>query len=439
MKMPLFGFLESLGASAGFMYLFLGIGMAFMTFKILDIETGRTLGYIFKTAPIWFPPVSIWLFYKYWMMFVRMQFDLSQGRVTLEIKLPQDIYKSPEAMEQVLIQLHQVATPDNLVQTYWDGKKPPVYGLEIVSRGGDLRFYISAPRRKMKNIVEAQLYAQYPGIEVNELAIDYTAEIPWKPDTYSYFSIHFGPKRNQAYPIKTYYEYGLHTMPKEEEKTDPISSMLEALANIGPNEWYWVQILIDAHRSVDYTVGYVIPQPDWREGCKKEIQNIIDGAVKRAGAEPGGNVMMLLTDGEKDTLSAIERSMGKNAYNVGFRCMYIAAQETFNPGERIGQLITAWRAFDDLNRNQIGVRWRTDYDYNWWQDPFGHRKMYHKRRELYEYKTRYYENQGSADKQKVFTTEELATMYHLPGRVALTPTLGRIPSRRSEAPPNLPT
>ena len=34
--------------------------------------------------------------------------------------------------------------------------------------------------------------------------------------------------------------------------------------------------------------------------------------------------------------------------------------------------------------------------------------------------------------------EELATLYHLPGAVATTPTLTRIPSKKSEAPANLP-
>ena len=46
---------------------------------------------------------------------------------------------------------------------------------------------------------------------------------------------------------------------------------------------------------------------------------------------------------------------------------------------------------------------------------------------------------NSKDTPKVMTTEELATMFHLPGKVAVTPTLGRIPSTRGEAPPNLPT
>jgi len=39
----------------------------------------------------------------------------------------------------------------------------------------------------------------------------------------------------------------------------------------------------------------------------------------------------------------------------------------------------------------------------------------------------------------VLNTEELATLYHFPGRVAETPTFGRIESKKSEPPVNLPT
>lgn len=38
----------------------------------------------------------------------------------------------------------------------------------------------------------------------------------------------------------------------------------------------------------------------------------------------------------------------------------------------------------------------------------------------------------------VFNTEELATLFHFPGRVAEVPTFARIESRKSEPPPTLP-
>jgi hypothetical protein len=62
-----------------------------------------------------------------------------------------------------------------------------------------------------------------------------------------------------------------------------------------------------------------------------------------------------------------------------------------------------------------------------------------KERELDEYKRRVLSPQSTSYGPSVMTTEELATIYHFPGKVATTPTLGRIPSKRAEAPANLPT
>jgi len=430
---------EKFGVNGGILLVLLGIGSLYFILFTIDIPYNRTFGFLFATAPIWLPIITFFLFFENWMYYVQKKFNLMQGRVTLELKIPQDVFKSPEAMELVLLQLHQTAAPDNHFQTYLDGKNPPVTSLEIVSRGGDVRFYMNLNRRKMKNLAEAALYSQYPGIEVKELPIDYTAEIPWDPERYQYFSLHFGLKKPDAYPIKTYYEYGLHTMPKEEEKVDPITLFLDTLANLGPGEYFWTQVLIDANRETTFKEGALKTKPDWKKDARKEIQKIIDTAKERSEGEPGGNVLQLLTEGERETIKSIERSLGKNAFNAAIRGMYIATSEAYNPGERIGAMITAWRGYDDVNRNAIGVRWRTDFDWNQWQDPSGKKKWAMKKTEFHQYKTRSYLPQNiETDLPKVMTTEELATIFHLPGKVAVTPTMERIPSVRGEAPSNLP-
>jgi hypothetical protein len=162
---------------------------------------------------------------------------------------------------------------------------------------------------------------------------------------------------------------------------------------------------------------------------------ILEKAQKRIGAESPN--LMQLTDSEKKTVDAIERSLGKNAFDTAIRGMYIAEKNAFN-GERISALSACWRTFDDQNRNSIGVRWRTDTDWPWWQDRGGHVTAHMKKEELDEYKRRSYTHHSSADTPKVMTTEELATIFHLPGKVAFTPALARIPSKRAEPPSNLP-
>jgi hypothetical protein len=54
------------------------------------------------------------------------------------------------------------------------------------------------------------------------------------------------------------------------------------------------------------------------------------------------------------------------------------------------------------------------------------------------YKRRSYFYRRIARKPLVMSVEELATIYHFPGSVAATPSLERIPSKKTAAPANLP-
>jgi hypothetical protein len=337
-------------------------------------------------------------------------------------------------MEVVLTQLYQTASPDNHFQTYIDGKHPPVFGLEIVSTEGAVRFIVNVPRKKFKNMIETFLYAQYPGIEITELPIDYTAAIRWDPSEFEVFSLHFGLKKPDPYPIKTYIDYGLDQDPKEELKIDPIQPMIEFLGSIGPGENIWVQILISAHRKEEFKTGSLTTRPDWTKAVTAEI-NKLTGREKKEDAFTA----LKLTDGERDLIKALERSRGKYAFNTYVRSMYAAKKKNYMPGERIGLMITTLFPFHDLNRNTMSFRWRTDFDWNWWQDPSGKKRLHLKKEELIDYKLRRYTGRSPKDQGSILTTEELATMFHLPGSAVTTPTLSRIPSTRSEAPTNLPT
>jgi len=95
-----------------------------------------------------------------------------------------------------------------------------------------------------------------------------------------------------------------------------------------------------------------------------------------------------------------------------------------------------------MGRNGIGVRWRTDFDYNWLSDRSGRRKLKMKKDELEAYKLRKYseaDKKTKVDATKVMSVEELATVYHIPGTAVVTPNLTRVESNRKEAPANLPT
>lgn len=430
--------LEGYGVNTAAILVVIGFLAAVFVLSTMHISMGRWVGFFFAITPLWLPYVLFHLFFHLWMEYVQLDYDLRQGRTTLEIQFPQEIFKSPLAMEMVLSQLYQTATPDNLIETYWDGKHPPQFGLEIVSDGGRLHFYVNTPIKKYKNMWEAQLYAQYPGIIIQELPLDYTAAVPWEPERFSYFSIHYRLKKPNPYPIKTYVDYGLDKDPKEEFKVDPITPTLELLGSIGPKEKIWFQYLISVHRESQFKTGSLYAHPDWQGDILSEINKLAQRDDKKKG-EVEFESAPRVTPGERDTIAALERHSGKLAFNTKIRTMYVAEEEGKAMfGERIGAMISVWRAYEDLRRNGIGAAWRTDFDYNWWQDPSGKKRAAYKKMELAMYKTRSYLQHSAIDGGFILTTEELATIFHPAGKVILTPSLERIPSARSEAPANLP-
>ncbi len=426
---------------AGPLMLVLGFLVFIYILNTLNVDAGPIFSVMVALTPIWLPIGLFYITFDRWMYYVQMKFASNQGRSTLRINLPQEVFKSPEAMESVLAQIHNVNSPDNLMQTYLDGKHPLTYSFELVSIGGEVRFYINVPTKKTKNAVEAQLYAQYPGIEIIEEDLDYTDEIKWDPERYEYMSFHMGKKDAQYFPLKTYIDYGMDKLPKEEQKFEPMAPMLEQLGKIKPHERLWIQILAVPHVKKNFKNGSFSEVPTW----DKETKSVIDAMLKRdqrVSSELGEYERApMLTVGERDNIAAMERNAAKYAYEVGIRWMYITEKGKFD-GDVISPMIRSFSQYDVIGRNGIGVRWRTDFDYNFISDRSGKRKTALKKSELGYHKSRYYyyrDRKGKMDDMKVFSVEELATMFHIPGSSVVTPTMPRITSARKEAPSNLPT
>jgi hypothetical protein len=426
------------GMVAGPVLLITGVLLIQFVLRTIGVDPGPVLAIIIALTPIWLPLVLFYLAREQWIKYVRTAFAIKNGRATLRIRLPQEVTKSPEAMERVISQIYNPNGADNPWQGWVDGKHPLIYSFELVSIGGEIRFYVNVPQQKTRNAIEAQLYAQYPGIEIVEEKIDYTAEIPWDPERYEYMSFHLCKKEDQEFPIRTYVDCGLDKLPKEEEKVEPMAPMLEQLSMAQPHERVWIQILARPHAKKGFKNGELKETSTWESKVKAKIDAMLgrDAGTKLGPGE--FEEQPRLTTGEKDIIAAMERNAGKYAYETAIRWVYITEAGKFN-GDFVGPMLRAFSEFDIIGRNGLGPRWRTDFDYNLFSDPRGTKKRTLKEKELKAFKLRSYSNEYDADKPKVMTAEELATIFHIPGKAIVTPGVDRIPSTRSEAPANLPT
>jgi hypothetical protein len=329
------------------------------------------------------------------------------------------------------------------MQTYLDGKSPLTTSFELVSIGGEVRFYINVPTKKVKNAMESQLYAQYPGIEVIEEDMDYVDEVRWDPEKYDYMAFHVVKKeKDDVMPIKTYIDFGMDRLPKEEQKVEPMAAMLERLGKMQPHERVWIQFLCTPHIKKNFKNGSPFKeQPTWEKAAKAKINEMLKRDTRESTDPDTYERAPTLTMGERDTISAIERNVSKYAYEVGVRWIYITTKGRFD-GDFISGLLRSFSSYDMIGRNGMGAAWRTDYNYKFFSDPSGQKIKKYKEGELAYYKSRYYyprDHKGGADNPKVMSVEELATMFHIPGSSIVTPGLSRITSARKEAPSNLPT
>lgn len=428
------------GVIAGPMFLFLGLGIFMFTLYSAHVDPVPIFSFIVALSPIWVPVTLFYIFFDRWQDYTGLKFQDDNGRVTLRIKPPQDVFKSPEAMESVFAQIYNSYARDNLVQTYIDGKRPLTYSFELANVGGEVRMYVNVPRKKIKNAVEAQLYAQYPGIEVIEEPIDYTAEVRNDLDKHDFMGFHFVKKENEVVPIKTYIDFGHDRMPKEEEKFEPMAPLLEHIGKCKPHERIWIQFLCTPHVKQDFKNGQLQARGTWEKAAKEHI-NKLSGRKADGTGPVEFESQPRLTTGERDTVAAIERNIGKYAYEVAIRAMYITLDKKKFDGDMIGPILRGMSQWDIIGRNGIGLKWRTDHDWPWIQDPSGNKKKFYKKRELDYYKGRNYlegDAKNKGDAPKVMSVEELASVYHVPGKSVVTPNLARVESIRRNAPPNLP-
>ncbi len=396
------------------------------------------LSWIYTLTPLWLPIVLLIIFFKKWIALIQTQFIEKEGSVLLEIKLPQEITKSPAAMELVLLSMHQLAK-NNLIDAYITGKTRPWFSLELVSIGGSVKFFIWA-RKRFRKMVETQIYAQYPTVEVHE-AQDYAMEVhhPGKltrKDLMPFWAGHFVLTKDDVYPIKTYIDYGLDKDPKEEYKIDPMTPMLEYLGSLKPGEQAWVQILIRAHRKEGFTDIRLSKKPDWTDAGKKEIKEKME-KLKEEGEN--GSRTRQPTKVEADVITALERSLTKAPFEVGIRGFYIAPPDVFNPANIPG-IIGSFKQYGSEHLNGFKPSKATTFDFPW-QD-FGRRKQTknekkmleaYKRRSFFEIPFKFYRVDPF-----ILNVEELATIFHFPGRVATTPTIQKTTSTKGQPPPNLP-
>jgi hypothetical protein len=430
--------LEGFGiSSAGFVFAiaigtFLGVAFAFPTLM------GPIISWLVVLLPVWGPIILTVIFWNFWITYRRAQFIANQDTMLLEIKIPRDIEKSPRAMELVFAGLFIGIGETTFIDRWIDGSVRTWFSFELVSDGGRIHFYVWT-RRRFREIIETQIYAQYPSVEIYE-AEDYAQRIDYASGKYKAWGCDFRLVAKDPYPIKTYIDYELDKDPKEEYRIDPIAHLFEFLSTLKPGEYAWYQIIIQTNKEKRLKKGsWFAKEGKWRGEAADEIAAIREKATPKHVDDQGKTRpgYMSLTYMQENQIKAIERSIDKPGYDTGIRGVYVAEKDSYR-GVSVGGLTGVFKQFSATHFNGLGAtRWNMLFDYPW-QDFKGVRKERMLRNFFEAYRRRSWFHPPYETPSFVMTTEELATIYHFPSRGVQAPGLDRIPARKSEAPPNLP-
>ncbi len=433
------------GISRGLFLAALFAGLWAALWRMIPNLPTFAFGWLVGTMPIWILPASAIGAGAWWLWFVRSWQQFKQGGMLLEIKMPNNVVKSPRAMEAVFAHFRNFGGATNtFINKLWNGGVSPTFSFEIVSVGGKIHFYVWAWPMFRRTIEEA-FYANYPDVEIVE-AEDYAKKFRFDPSVYEAhcFDWRLEP-RTDAYPLKTYVDWELEEDPDEEYKIDPFSQVLETMGSMKPGEQAWVQILITKYNDKAPGATWLQTKGRYETQVKEAVDKIRKEVV--TGGKEGTEIESWRATAARleqfhagEILRSIERNASKIRYSVGMRGTYITnPPDIFNNNAK-ENFRYMWRPIgDEDHRNHLRHRrWHPPFDYVW-QDLWNMRVNLVSRRYYDCYRRRSHFHPPWIFPHNVMSTEVLATLWHPPSQGMEARGVQRIESRKKSAPHNLPT
>lgn len=457
--------------------------------SIVSLFINYILPFAVKTAIVWIPVVCFLLFRSWWKHTQRLEYLANLKWAILEIKVPKDVFKTPEAMELILANAFwQSGGVGTWFDRNWKGKLMAYSTLEIVSIEGNIYFFIRTEER-FKNLVQTQIYSQYPTAEITEVE-DYTKYVPkfepGGPWECRGFEMKLEKDKEDYLPIKTYIDFGMDSKSlslDEEQKIDPLTPFIEMLSSIKAGEQIWMQIFVRAagkNLKLNETEGEQTiakhlfgetenylhlrnkkDEPeDWQAQGRRVINEILDEHTSTVIGE-GDKAKKVggyrnLSPEKKELVDRIERSISKHGFDVGIRVIYYAKKDAFSGSRCPTEITSSLRQFTAPKTSPFNglamTKFTNAFDFPW-QD-WNNMRAYKNQKKMFElYVKRAYYYAPATDSEDflyffkiikdgktpfTLNTEELATIFHFPGQVSATGSFERIAAQKAEPPANLP-
>lgn len=397
-------------------------------------------------------PILLWAgFLTGWEHYTQEKYLDSLEWTLLQIKPPPALDRSLKAVEQIFAGLHGIyLVPVNWKDKFFRGKVPDWFSLEIVGSEGVTNFYIRT-LSQYKGLVESNIFAQYPEAEISE-AEDYMGKWPRRlpNEEMDLFGLELLLAKESAYPIQTYPYFeersGPGLGPDPLRRIDPLASFSEIFSLLRPGENFVIQILIrptndswvkEAQNVIDKIMGKEPKNKvDVLESFMREIDKLFIGASPQKEEKE-----KKVSSQETEAIKAINSKTTKLGFETSIRLAYVAQKDVFHR-YHFAAITGAFKQLATQHLNSFKANSNTiTYSKGRLNKIFPSDKGFFADQITFEKKWRLYRDLRSwffPRKFFIFNTEELATIYHLPGLEVKAPLFPRVEAKKGQPPSGLP-
>jgi len=428
------------------------------SFLYIVIESLKESVVFFYNYWWFFTPLMLWpIFQLAWVNYIQEKHFRNIKWNLLEIKISKEIEKRPKTMEEFFSGIYSSRDViiDTLYDVYLQGALDVWFSFEIVSIEGDVHFYVRTPV-KSRDMIEAQIYAQYPDAEIKEVE-DYVTDIPddIPSKDYDLWGTDMTLGKEDAYPLRTYKEF---EDTASGEFVDPISNIVEGVSKLEKGEQVWIQFLVRAagdewkeeandlvldligrkkkKKTSSNPFSFIISElADVGRyiifGFFSAVNPVEEGEKDKTKEEESISLMLHLSPGEKDVVTAIDNSTKKPGFETDIRWMYLAKRDIFDKVRGCGICFSYFAQFGSQDLNYLIPDGNTKTSAYYFLTEF--RKAIRKRKLLRKYKRREFDEKGY-----VLNVEELATIFHFPTIEVKAPVAPRVEAKKGKPPAGLP-
>ncbi|MFH1012598.1 MAG: DUF87 domain-containing protein [Candidatus Peregrinibacteria bacterium] len=415
--------------------------------------------------------VTLYFLFRIYLAMRRSSYNRHLESTVLRVAVSKLNERGPIVAEQIFAALHGVGENFGL----WDylaGHTPPRISLEIASVKSRIQFFIWCPRR-FKNVIESQIYAQYPDVEIEEVE-DYAKkpiaglkakveETPSAPPAEQGSMVPYEKKSGpewtaitaeiqledpSIYPIKRY--------PQLEDKltrlaTESLAGITATLSKLNAtDEQAWIQIVIQpvgdwwrirGLKACKIVNAGLFKYIFWLERLATQIY-LARGFWKRTFLSPlyilfwimrgfkGAGLDMMGASAEEevdeqvsgrhdreDPISSAVDKVTRLSFDTNIRLVYLPRKENIDMAEiKLNEIAGSFKQFNLPNMNGFGVA----------------RVNENNTRILRRFRER------TIHSPFILNVEEIATIYHMPHMSVGTPNVVWVHSRKLEPPADLP-